>query len=413
MTTPLHAFAGYGVELEYMIVDRHSLSVRPIADELLRRAAEGDTAQVERGTMGWSNEVALHQIEIKNLAPGPDLESLPAAYQAEAQAINRLLEPMNARLMPTAMHPWMDPLRETRLWSGEHADIYRTYDRIFGCQKHGWSNIQSMHLNLPFADDAEFARLHAAVRLVLPILPALAASSPIAEGRPRGFMDFRMEAYRTHEIKIPALLGQVIPDTAASRADYEAHIFAPMYRDIAPFDPEGVLRHEWLNSRGAAPRFERNAIEIRVVDSQECPQADLAIAAAITAVVRALYDAKWASLETQQSIATDDLAGIFRACIHDGEQAVIDHAGYLQRLAFPGRRCRGGELWWHLVGATLGDGAHWQRWRQPLQTILEYGPLARRILRAVGPGGERSRLEAVYGELCRCLEQGRLFLGLN
>ena len=39
-----------------------------------------------------------------------------------------------------------------------------------------------MHVNLPFADDAQFARLHAAIRLVLPLLPALAASSPIAEG---------------------------------------------------------------------------------------------------------------------------------------------------------------------------------------------------------------------------------------
>ena len=76
--------------------------------------------------------------------------------------------------------------------------IYQTYDRIFGCKAHGWANLQSMHLNLPFADDAEFARLHAAIRLVLPIIPALAASSPIADGRPTGFMDIRMEAYRTH-----------------------------------------------------------------------------------------------------------------------------------------------------------------------------------------------------------------------
>ena len=31
---------------------------------------------------------------------------------------------------------------------------------------------------VPFADDAEFGRLHAAIRLALPIAPGIAASSP-------------------------------------------------------------------------------------------------------------------------------------------------------------------------------------------------------------------------------------------
>jgi len=29
----IHAFAGYGIELEYMLVDRETLSVLPVADE--------------------------------------------------------------------------------------------------------------------------------------------------------------------------------------------------------------------------------------------------------------------------------------------------------------------------------------------------------------------------------------------
>ena len=35
MSEPLHLFAGYGVELEYAIVDRDDLRVRPICDLLL------------------------------------------------------------------------------------------------------------------------------------------------------------------------------------------------------------------------------------------------------------------------------------------------------------------------------------------------------------------------------------------
>jgi gamma-glutamyl:cysteine ligase YbdK (ATP-grasp superfamily) len=404
----LHAFSGYGIELEYMVVDRQTLSVLPVADELLRRAARASVAEVKRGRFGWSNELVLHLVEIKNASPDSALEPLPPAFQAEVVAVDRHLEPLGARLMPTAMHPWMDPVAETRLWPGENAHIYQAYDRIFGCKAHGWANLQSMHLNLPFANDAEFARLHAAIRLVLPIIPALAASSPIAEGRPAGFLDFRMEAYRTHQAKIPSTIARVIPDTVTSRAEYQATILAPIYRDIAPFDPDGILRHEWLNVRGAIPRFDRNAIEIRVIDLQECPQADLAIAAAVTAVVRAVYDAAWSPLPTQQAIGTDALVDILHACIRDAELAVISDPGYLQLFGFPDRQCQAGELWRHLIEAALPDGS--AGWREPLRVMLEHGPLARRILRAVGPEYTKARLQEVYRELCDCLEEGRMFV---
>jgi len=400
----LPAFTAVGIELEYMIVDRDTLSVRPIADELLCREAGDYVCEVERGLLDWSNELVLHLVEVKNHLPGP-LEPLPAAFQAEIQAINRALEPLGARLMPSGAHPWMDPARETRLWPRQHADLYQTYHRIFDCHRHGWSNLQSMHLNLPFADDAQFARLHAAARLILPILPALAASSPIIEGRPSGFLDTRMEAYRTHPIKVPSLIGRVVPDTLSSRAEFATQVLEPMYRDIAPFDPAGSLRHEWLNCRGAIPRFDRHAVEIRIIDVQECPAADIAIAAAATAVVKALYDGKWSSLEEQQAIATDDLADILFACIHDGERTVIGSGEYLRLLGFPGTRCEARELWRHLTGMVSDE-----TWLPTLKILLDHGPLSRRILNATGPKPDLARLKAVYRELCDCLEQGRLFL---
>ena len=399
----LHAFAGYGIELEYMIVDRQTLAVLPIADQLLRNAAE-----VDRGKFGWSNELVLHLVELKNARPDPAIEPLAAGFQSEVGAINRLLEPMGARLMPGGMHPWMDPASETRLWPHDHAPIYQAYDRIFNCHKHGQANLQSMHLNLPFAGDAEFARLHAAGRLLLPILPAIAASSPIANGTPSGFLDTRMEAYRTAVSRIPSVIGQVIPDTVGSRADYEARVLAPLYRDIAPFDPQGVLQHEWLNARGAIPRFERNALEIRVIDVQECPQADLAIAAAATAVVRALYDGRWSSLAMQQAIGTDALARILHACIRDADRALIDDVGYLRLLGFPGRSCQAGELWRQLGETAVPDRS--RNGRDPLRVILEHGPLARRILRTAGKDVTKTRLHTVYEALCDCLEAGRMFV---
>ena len=404
----LPAFAGYGIELEYMIVDRQTLSVLPIADRLLHAAAGETASDVDRGRFGWSNEIVLHLVELKNGRPDPALEPLGAGFQAEVDAINRLLHPMGAQLMPTAMHPWMDPAAEAHLWPHRNAPIYQAYDRIFGCHTHGQANLQSMHLNLPFANDEEFARLHAAVRLLLPILPALAASSPIADGTPSGVLDTRMEGYRTAVSRVPSVIGQVIPDTVSNCADYQARVLAPMYRDIAPLDPDGVLQHEWLNARGAIPRFDRNAIEVRVIDVQESPQADLAIAAAATAVVRALYDGMWTPLAAQQAIATDALVKILLACIREAEQAVIVDADYLRLLGFPDRQCQAGELWGHLIETLSLDRS--AAWREPLHVILAQGPLARRILRALGPACSKARLRDIYRALCDCLEARRMFV---
>lgn len=397
------AFAACGIELEYMIVDRDSLAVRPIADRFLADFAGEEASEVERGEIGWSNELVRHVVEIKNVVPTPDLSSLPARFHKEIQEANRLLATHNARLMPTAMHPWMNPASETSLWN---ADIYRTYDRIYGCSGHGWANLQSMHINLPFADDTQFARLHAAIRLVLPLLPALAASSPLAEGRATGLLDFRLDAYRRICELTPSVAGRIIPDTVETRAEYEAKILRPMYDEIAPYDPEGVLRHEWLNSRGAIARFDRNAIEIRVVDVQECPRADAAIAGACSAVVKLLYDEHYAPLDEQQVIVTEVLQDILVATIRDADRALVDNAEYLHALGMPQPRCSARDIWASLLRDTAGDQAWWQ---PVIEVILDEGPLARRILRAVGSSAKRTRLQTVYGALCQCLEDGRMF----
>jgi carboxylate-amine ligase len=411
---PLDAFAGIGIELEYMIVDASALDVLPMADHLLRAASGGNANDVERGQMGWSNELVMHVIEVKNRYPSADLDALLTAFQGEVRYINRMLALYGARLMPGAMHPWMKPDRETRLWPHDHAELYQAYARIFDCDTHGWANLQSMHVNLPFADDDQFARLHAAIRLLLPVLPALAASSPIADGGDSGLADFRMESYRTNAGSFDTIAGSVIPESVASRAEYERTILQPMYREIAPHDPQGLLQFEWLNSRGAIARFDRNAIEVRVIDVQECPRADLAIAAALAACTRNLFELgedDASCFAAQRAIPTAQLAEVLGRCIRDAERAVIDDAHYLGLLGIPLRRCSAGEVWEHLIERI---------WRRipatltgPLMTILQKGPLARRILNALKGDMSHERLAEVYGALCDCLDRGLQFSGLE
>lgn len=409
MTAPLHLFEGVGVELEYMVVSRATLDVRPIVDELLEAEGGEIAAEIERGPIAWSNELALHVIELKTNGPATGLSGLAERFQANVRRINALLEPRDAQLMPTAMHPWMDPARELRLWPHEHNAVYDGLNRIFDCSGHGWANLQAVHLNLPFADDEEFGRLHAAIRLLLPILPALAASSPIVDGTVTGLLDTRMEVYRTNALRIPSVTGLVIPEPVYTRAAYERDILQRIYDDLAPHDPERILRYEWINARGAIARFDRNTIEIRVIDVQETPQADLAIVAAVIAVAKALVAEERSPYSCQRGCTADGLAAVLRATIADADAAVVADASYLEALGLDGAIPRTARrIWRELLETQAGDPAL-SEVAAPVDVILAEGCLSRRILERLDRDTTRSGLARVYGELCDCLGSGRQF----
>ena len=399
-----------GLELEYAIVDRATLDVRPCADRLLARLAGRPAADADRGALGWSNELVAHVVELKNVAPMVALTSLPTAFQEAVREANDNLQGDGAMLMPTGMHPWMDPRRQTRLWPRDDEGIYAAFDRIFDCRRHGWANLQSMHVNLPFAGDAEFARLHAAIRVLLPLVPALAASSPLADGALQPELDHRLEVYRTNAAAVPLVVGAMIPEPVQSRADYERCILAPLYRAIAPLDPHGTLQREWLNARGAIARFDRSAIEIRLADTQECPRADVAVAAALVAVARALYEERWSSAAAQEALSTQALARTLRACMQEADAAMLDDAAYVAALGLPPGPHSAGAAWAHLISECADDIARLNaQAAEPLVVIMEQGTLARRIRRAVGEAPERSAVREVYRRLCDCLREGRLF----
>ncbi len=409
-TYPLGLFDAFGIELEYMIVDRDTLDVRPICDELFRKANGSDTSDVEpdgpEGTVSWSNELALHVVELKTQRPVPSIDGLADSFQEHVRRIDALLEPMNARLLPTAMHPWMDPNTQTKLWPHEYNEIYRTYDRIFGCKGHGWGNLQSTHINLPFANDEEFGRLHAALRLVLPLLPALAASSPIVNGDWSPISCHRMEVYRTNSKRVPMMTGLVVPEPVFTRAAYEREILGKLYDDLKPLDPEGVLRHEFANARGAMARFDRGAIEIRVLDIQECPKADLAIAALITEVVRAVVGERWMGYEDQKLVKTEPLHGVLLDTIRYAdrtrirERAVLDAFGVKQSMVWAA------DLWGSLLEQVMPDHPTWS---PMLRRMIKTGTLANRIGQQVRRFPNRTELQAVYGELAECLHNGELY----
>src|SRR5947207_4346649 len=103
----LHAFEACGLELEYAIVYRASLDVLPIADRVLQDAsgASEPVNDFKKGELGWSNELALHVVELKNVRPTAALATLSSQLEEEIREMDRALASRGARLMPGGMHP--------------------------------------------------------------------------------------------------------------------------------------------------------------------------------------------------------------------------------------------------------------------------------------------------------------------
>jgi gamma-glutamyl:cysteine ligase YbdK (ATP-grasp superfamily) len=407
----LHLFQGYGIELEYMIVDKESLEVKPISDELLKHELGEYGSDFENGIVSWSNELVMHVVELKSTKPESDLEALKLSFQENVGLINTILSEHHAMLLPSAAHPFMNPATETKLWPHDNNEVYDIYNKIFDCTGHGWSNLQSTHLNLPFADPVEFSKLHAAVRLILPLLPALCASSPILGGKASGFLDTRLTYYKTNQASIPSITGQVIPEAIFSKAEYEELIFDKIKKDITPFDPEDILDPMWVNSRGAITRFDRGSIEIRIMDVQECPSADLAIVTLVNETLKEFTKGHFLSEKEQMKWEVEPLAALLDKSIKDGPKAVFDNTGYLKIFGINKSSATTKEIWQAIINQLTKTGNHTlEKWMPELTVILNEGTLSERILKSLNGDFSNAALVKVYKQLANCLAENRMFL---
>jgi len=400
---PYSLFQVCGIELEYMIVDSSTLDVKPLCDLLLAETAGEITNEVmpdgPSGIAAWSNELALHVLEFKTAEPVRSLKDVQGLFHGQVKRASSMLEKMGARLMPSAMHPWMVPDSEFRIWPHGSREIYNTFDSVFGCKGHGWSNLQSMHINLPFKDSDEFTALHNAIRLLIPVMNGLTASSPFAEGRHTCFHNYRMEVYRTNSALIPSITGLVVPDATEGIEHYSTTVLERIYSDLSPHDPEKIISHEWVNARGCIPRFDRGAIEIRTIDIQECPSADIACADLFISAIKHLVEGKFIPPVDIKNFSTEKLYRIFLDTIRNGSGSMITERDYTAIFGIAGS-CTVCELWQAIAEKVMPRDSESIK---ALDHIFRYGSLSSRILKKTGPDPERGILAAVYRELCECL----------
>ena len=225
-----------------------------------------------------------------------------------------------ARLLPTGMHPWLNP-KKAKLWTRSNSRIYNTYARLFDVHTHGWMNVHATHLNLPLGRDEEAVAMYNASALLIPYLPALAASSPMYDGELQDAVDNRLAWIVEHQSRIPESCGDIVPEYVEGLGDYRKRILGTMYRALDELPGAGVLRHEFFNARGSVLKFSRRAMEIRVLDTQECVKLDIAISVFVRSALR--YLAHRAMAGKLPFPGHHQLVHDFRATIRDGSQARV------------------------------------------------------------------------------------------
>ncbi len=382
-----------GIEIEYMLCDQQSLNVLPKVDQLLEKIAGKPAADVPGKHITFSNELVNHVIESKVSKPELLTAPLDDYFQAAVTDLQKAANTMRATLVPTGMHPWMDPARETMLWPGEYSEWYEEYDRVFNCHTHGFANLQSIHINLPFGNDEEFGKLHAAIRLVLPLIPAIAASSPIRDGVLQPELDTRLETYRINQRIIPFITGQIIPEQIYTQAEYKEQILERLYKEITPYGKAEFLQTEQLNARGCIARFDRNTFEIRITDSQECVSADLAVVQAIVSAVNMLAQETFTSTKQQQEMPTETLAQLLNTTIVSAEHTPIVNLVFLSHFGIH-KAMTAGDIWQTLLQKE-----------RPQDTTL-----ATRMKNRLGKTPTHEDVKQLFTELSTCLQQNKLFI---
>ncbi|MBN2509374.1 MAG: hypothetical protein JXB03_03820 [Spirochaetales bacterium] len=398
-----------GVEIELMTVEAGTLSAVPWAKSVLD-AFEQSTSLHEAG-VDISNELVQHVLEIKTSPPPVSPWAARDGWAGGMKEITGFMAGKGYGLLGTGMHPWFDPETETRLWAWEDAEIYQWYHKVFNCYRHGFANLQSIHLNIPFQTDAEFAVLHAAVRALLPLLPGLCASTPFRETALSGMLDTRIDVYRNNQNRFPVIAGAVIPEPLYSEDAYHDGVFKPLEALIRTLPESSIIESQWLNSRGAIARFDRGSIEIRLMDTQECLDADLAVAQLVFASVVRLCGLDSGTHVKLQNLSTPRLVDILNGAVFEGDGYVVDDEEFLSLLGFPA--ASGGipvrDLWQRLYHDALADGTMNKDAGEVLVSYFTKGCLSARIIDACDGNYSAASQKNVYRKLYDCEMENRVF----
>ncbi len=324
-----------GPEHEFSIVN-DQLKPLPIVDKITKDFHGRIVNSVQLPAFTFGKELQTHVLEVR---PNEPFES-PVQFEETMQdAVSTLHEHLrtkySARLLGTGMHPTL-MLKDAQVWPHRHKQIYEALGRIFNLRRHGWLNIQSYQLNLPYGNEDSGVLLHNVLANLCAFLPAVAASSSVYEGGLGKDVDNRLKFYQKNQKEIPSVTADIVPEYVSSFAEYRDKIIGKYSSDLAAVGAdELLLNKEWINSRGVIFRFDRRALEIRVMDEQECIKSDVALSCYVRAAARGLVgESVFASHETLVNNLRSTIAdGLNARVMSDHGQTARDVCRYFLRVA--------------------------------------------------------------------------------
>jgi len=389
-----------GPEHEFSIIDE-KLQPLPIVDKVIKDVHGRIVNNVDLGKFSLGKELQAHVAELKANEPFDSPEVFEETMCNAVLSILDILEKRyGARLLGLGMHPSL-LLDKVKVWSHRDRQIYEALGKVFNLSQHGWLNIQSFQLNLPFKNEREAVGLYNALANVLPYLPAITASSPIYESKIGHNVDNRLHFYLVNQAEVPSITGDIIPEYVASFEEYEKTTIRQYSEDLAKAKaPRCLLNKEWLNSRGAVIRFDRRAVEIRIMDEQECVKSDVALSCFIRATLRGILQQG----EDFEYLPHHVLVNNLHAVIRDGLNASVRHPkGSTARQV-----C-------HYLYKTAEENtsSEEKKYLEIVKQRIEGGNLSDLILREAKKKVLKTNLEeaifAVYDSLASCLERNTVY----
>ncbi len=390
-----------GPEHEFSVIDE-KLQPLPIVDKLIKHVHGRIVNNSNLGDFCIGKELQTHVAELKATAPFDSPEVFEETmHDAVLRILDILKKRYEARLLGLGMHPSL-LLNKVLVWSHRDRQIYAALRTIFNLNQHGWLNIQSFQLNLPFRNEQEAVRVYNVLANILPYLPAISASSPIYESKIGDCIDNRLHFYLLNQAEVPSITGDMIPEYVDTFEEYEKMTVQEYSHDLARVNaPKCLLNKEWLNSRGAVMRFDRKAIEIRMMDEQECIKSDVALSCFIRALLRGFWQ-RTEDFEYQQHHV---LVKNLHSVIKDGLKAFVQHpqgstakrvCGYLYRIAYE------------------NASSEEKKYLGVVKQRIENGNLSDLILREVTKKALRNDLDeavfSVYSSLANCLENNKVYI---
>jgi gamma-glutamyl:cysteine ligase YbdK (ATP-grasp superfamily) len=381
-----------GPEHEFSLVNEE-LQALPIVDKVIKDFCGRIVNFVELPDFTFGKELQLHVMEIKANAPFKSPELFEETMQnAVATLLDFLGKKYRASLLGTGMHPLLK-LEETSVWSHRHRKIYQELGKVFNLKQHGWLNIQSFHLNLPYSRENKGVLLHNLLAGVCAYLPAISASSPICEGAISPNVDNRLYFYKLNQREVPSITGDVVPEPVSSFAQYREDVIGQYSQDLAKAGAgKTILFKEWINSRGVIFRFGRSALEVRVMDEQECVKSDVALSCFVRAALRGLIAEKAEPLPHQLLVKD------FNSVIAKGLNAKVLHPN--------GETAR--QVCQHLFNlASENAEENEKKYLWIVKKRIENGNLSELIRERIANKAQKTDLKdailSVYSTLIKCL----------